>query len=516
MSSESIARGANAPYFARPWTAAAACGLAMAAILLVFQDTALEMVGIWRRMETFNHGFLVLPISLWLVWGKRAELASIAVRPFPLGGLLIAAAGFLWLLGSLADAAVVQQFALVLMIQGVVPTICGLVIARVVLFPILFLFFAVPFGDALVPKLMDWTADFTVFGLRLTGVPVYREGNNFVIPSGHWSVVEACSGIRYLISSLMAGALYAYLMYRSIWKRIAFVCAAALVPIAANWLRAYLIVMLGHLSGNELAAGVDHLIYGWIFFGVVMLAMFWFGAHFREDGVDSSPPAMRLAPSFNVGGLVVAAAVAVGSAALWPPIAAAMLKGDVGGPVTLPFVNGVSGWIAQPELPDGTWKPHFSGYRAERYQAFEKQGEQVLVGILYYAGQRQGQELVNHENVLVTTADSNWREVSRGVARLPDGAMPGQVRVAKLSGARGQFDIAWWYWVPGSTTTSDAVAKWLLAWSRLRLQGDASAAVFLYAEPSARSDGNELLRRFAVDMGGEIEKVLTDTHRATR
>ena len=65
--------------------------------------------------------------------------------------------------------------------------------------------FAVPVGEFLLPVFMEWTADFTVLALRLSGIPVYREGLQFVIPSGNWSVVEACSGIRYLIASLMVG-----------------------------------------------------------------------------------------------------------------------------------------------------------------------------------------------------------------------------------------------------------------------------------------------------------------------
>jgi hypothetical protein len=55
------------------------------------------------------------------------------------------------------------------------------------------------------------------------------------------------------------------------------------VPIVANWLRAYMIVMIGHTSGMELATGVDHLIYGWLFFGLVMFIMFWIGSYWRED-----------------------------------------------------------------------------------------------------------------------------------------------------------------------------------------------------------------------------------------
>ena len=82
----------------------------------------------------------------------------------------------------------------------------GTAMLRALAFPLSFMFFAIPFGEFLMPQLIDWTADFTIAALRLTGIPVYREANSFVIPSGHWSVVEACSGIRYLIAIHWLGA----------------------------------------------------------------------------------------------------------------------------------------------------------------------------------------------------------------------------------------------------------------------------------------------------------------------
>jgi len=147
----------------------------------------------------------------------------------------------------------------------------------------------------MVPTLIDWTADFTIGALRLSGVPVYREGNHFIIPSGWWSVVEACSGVRYIIASSMVGTMFAAIAYRSPRRRAWFVLASILVPVVANWLRAYMIVMLGHLSNNRLAVGVDHVIYGWFFFGLVMLLLFWIGSRWQENLPDQ-PTALREGP----------------------------------------------------------------------------------------------------------------------------------------------------------------------------------------------------------------------------
>src|SRR5262249_35737350 len=146
----------------------------------------------------------------------------------------------------------------------------------------------------------------------------------FLIPSGRWSVVEACSGIRYLIASLVVGTLYAYLSYRSLTRRLVFVGFSIAVPIVANWIRAYMIVMIGHLSGNTLAVGVDHIIYGWAFFGLVILLMFWIGARWHDNKAEPvrgdaaiAPGAAASAREFLFMGAMVAVAVMVWPLGTW-------------------------------------------------------------------------------------------------------------------------------------------------------------------------------------------------------
>ena len=256
----------NEPITARLRPATQSTGLAIAllviATLWLYRDTALGLVTLWGQSETFAHGYFVPVIVLWLLWRQRAALKAAApsMKPAPSALLAVAAVAAVWLVGDVAAVNPASQFALVGLIVLSVPALAGWRAASVVAFPLAFLFFAVPFGEFLLPWLMARTADFTVLALRASGIPVYRDGLQFVIPSGTWSVVEACSGVRYLIASLMVGALFAYLNYRSMRRRWLFMLVALAVPIVANWLRAYMIVMIGHLSSNRLAVGVDHLI----------------------------------------------------------------------------------------------------------------------------------------------------------------------------------------------------------------------------------------------------------------
>jgi exosortase A len=166
-----------------------------------YWDTLEAMAQIWWRSETYAHGLIVPPISLWLIWRDRERLMSL--RPEATFWFVPALIGIIvcWLLGELTSVNSLTQFSVVGICILATMSVLGVQLSKKLAFPLLFLFFAVPIGDFLLPRLMEWTADFTVLALRITGIPVYREGQNFVIPSGQWSVVEACSGIRYLIAS---------------------------------------------------------------------------------------------------------------------------------------------------------------------------------------------------------------------------------------------------------------------------------------------------------------------------
>ena len=213
-------------YGPTPWRVALPLMVAaIVAIVGLYVQTAESIVAIWWRSETYAHGFLIVPIVVVLIWSRRRELATIVPSPDQLGFVLLAGAGLAWIAAAAGNAQVVQQLALVAMIPAAVIAIAGRRVARALAFPLAFLFLGVPMGESLIPGLMDWTADFTVAALRLTGIPVYREGTFFTIPSGNWSVVEGCSGLRYVIASVTAGCLYAYLNYQSLVRRLLFVAA---------------------------------------------------------------------------------------------------------------------------------------------------------------------------------------------------------------------------------------------------------------------------------------------------
>lgn len=497
----------------------AALGVLLLGLGFLFRDTLTAMVLIWERSETFAHAFVVPPIALWLIWRRRHELALMQPGPNFLFLLPMAVMGLGWLLGELVSTNSVTQLMAVAMIVLAVPAVLGARVAAHIAFPLGFLFFCVPIGEFLMPLLMERTADFTVMALRLSGIPVYREGLQFVIPSGNWSVVEACSGVRYLIASLMVGTLFAYLNYHSMRRRWVFVGVAIVLPVVANWLRAYGIVMLGHYSGNKLAVGVDHLIYGWVFFGIVMLAMFMIGARWSQPelafkaGVADQPLAgadKRLWP------LVLAGLLVLGL----PHLALNRLDHYEGSrELTLP-APALAAWERQ-EQPLSSWAPVFENPAAQQQWAYAKDGRAVGLHLAYYRHQGYDSKLINSQNVAVRSHDKQWARTGDTLATVDlDAAGSVNVRGTEIRGVEGASAprlLAWqFFWVNGHLTSSDMRVKLYTAAARLQGQGDDSAAVTVYTlNPAENSElAPQMLRQFLRENWAAIEQQLQASRRS--
>ena len=491
-----------------PWRTALPAFVALVVlILLLYRDTGMAMVGIWSRSDTFAHAFLVPPISLWLVWRQRAALAAITPRPWLWALPLMATVAVLWLMADLVVVGAAAQFSLVALLVLAVPAVLGLEVALAILFPLLFLFFAVPFGEFMLQPMMEWTADFVVRALQLTGIPVYREGLQFVIPSGNWSVIDECSGVRYLIASFMVGTLFAYLNYRSYTRRAVFMAVAIAVPIVANWLRAYIIVMMGHLSGNRLAVGVDHLLYGWVFFGIVIFVMFIVGSRWSEpDDVPAGGPPSWVA-AVPQRGLLTPMWMVLGVALLvaLPHLALAALQrieGAAAEPrIELPLK--LSHAWASDSARIVEWGPKFANPSVQATRAYGGPGGTVGVYVAYYRGQHNERKLVSSLNGVVGINDRIWNRVGSGAQTVALADASVAFKTTELlgpatTGAARRSQMVVWnaYWIDGRLITSDVMAKLAGAMSRLRGRGDEGAALVLYADEATPAASNATLEAF--------------------
>ena len=314
----------------------------LAAWALLFHTEIARAVATWNASTAYSHCWVVLPIALYLAWDRRAAAAGVAARPILWPALLAIPGTLAWLAAERVGIMEGRQ----MVAMGFVPllflAVLGWRLAWAFSAPLLYLFFLVPFGAFLTGDLQRFTAAFTDVGLQVTGIPYIMDQFSIEIPEGSFYIAEACAGLRFLIASIAFGVLYACLIYRSPWRRAAFMLASCIIPVIANGFRALGIIVLAHILGSAEAVAADHIIYGWVFFSAVILLLTLAGLPFREDTVKPPAPKPTVAPppatsALWLAGVVLAVAVAIG-----PAVAAAIDRGGAAAPVVaLPgFVPG--------------------------------------------------------------------------------------------------------------------------------------------------------------------------------
>jgi exosortase A len=387
-SDTSLAAGAGAR-----WPVAVAIYAAgIAAVLALLYPTVRATVDVWTYSASFRHCFLILPVIGYLIVERFPRLRATPCRPSWTGVALFALAAIFWRIGHAGHVGLLQQLALVFMIQSLWLATFGWAWLRAAAFPLIYLLFLVPVGTELVPALQNVTAHLSVSALRFADVPVYLEGTLITIPAGSFEVAEACAGLRFLVVTVAIAALVAGELAIS-WPRRALILAAALIiPILANAARVFGIIMIADRIGYQYATGVDHLIYGWIFLSLVLLLLL--AAAFLIAGRE----AIRAAP-VPAGGVGPGLPSVPGTRAIVTTgLCLAILAGFVftqsrgGPPPTLAgqvrLVATPAGW--QPTLlPQPLWRPRFDAPVQEIEQAFERDG---VVAVLYAARFETGTE----------------------------------------------------------------------------------------------------------------------------
>ncbi|GAB5381779.1 MAG: exosortase A [Aliiglaciecola sp.] len=363
----------------------------------VFYNSIASAVEIWYRSETFAHCFIILPICIYLIKLKWAALNNATLKPSYVSLIFVTGTLLIWLFGSMAQVKVIEQYAAFAMLPMLIWTVMGNQVARILLFASFFWLFSVPAGEFLIPQLQELTADITVLAIELTGIPVYREGLYIAIPNGLFEVAVACSGIRYLIASFTLGTLFAYLNYNKLNKRLIFIAFSIVLPLLANGIRAYGIVMIAYLSDMKYATGVDHLVYGWLFFGVVILIMFTVGGKWAdplpEKEISNNPtgpktPVNEMLKAFSLMAAVIAGAYIY-------KVAFENVVSDV-----QPNISSI--FSAGKPIEDQSWLPNY------RNASDELSGHDGGFDYYYayYNANLQGQELINAVNSLYNI--ENW------------------------------------------------------------------------------------------------------------
>lgn len=259
-----------------PWSAWLA-GLSV--LFLVLYGPILESLILnWWKDPNYGHGFLVPVFAGYVFWKQRERLAKISLKPSNFGFLVMVAAIALLLLGSLGAELFTSRFSMLVLVAGCVLFLGGWRFLRAITFPLGFLILMIPIPTIIYNQitfpLQLLASRFATFWLQLINVPVLREGNLIILPNYTLEVVDACSGIRSLMTLITLAIAYGYLTERRLWVRWLLVILMVPIAIVSNAIRIMGAGLLTFHYGPSMAEGFFHEFSGWVIFVAALILMF--------------------------------------------------------------------------------------------------------------------------------------------------------------------------------------------------------------------------------------------------
>jgi exosortase A len=484
--------------------------LGIAAVLLFLWigltfEGAVSTVKIWYISDIFNHCFLVLPMSFYLIWEKRNEIqwqnreCTLFAIPF------IIMQVFLYVIGVAGDIQLFQHAAMFSLLPTIIWFYLGNKITKQIIFPLCFMLFAIPFGEEFIPFLQEITADISTEMISWTGVPLYRSGLFLEIPQGRFLVAEACSGVSFLIASVVLGNLYAYMNLKRMTTRIFFVLLSIALPILANAIRVFGTIMIGYASDMKYAAGADHLIYGWFFFAFVIICLLSIGELIRRweqrRFIGGATTQLNMSDNNSIE------VFKTGASKLG--LVSVIL---VFGIIKSVSINSVAHTtITHPEFTSpfnvvttgnslSTWQPSFNNSTRFELLTLAHMEHRFVYFTAYYDG--TGGELVSTQHNLF--GEKSWSLSSKSTDRITDEILINNIELKSAVGHK--INVYYLYIINGVVFNDTKKAKLYQVW--LKLQGKPYDGVFLAISDSTQID-NESKKYILTRAINEIQSNFT-------
>jgi exosortase len=253
-----------------PWGKIAWFGLL---IMACYAPVLKAMVTQWGSDPDMGHGFFVPVIAGYIVWQKRNELVAIKPQPNWWGLAVVMIGAVQLIVGTLGVELFLSRTSFVIVLIGAVWLLGGDLMLKKLAFPLFLLFFMVPI-DAVIYNQITFPLQLLASrladgALTLIAVPVLREGNILELPNQRLSVVEACSGIRSLLSLTFLSLVYGYFFEQKAWIRVVLFLSTVPIAIVANSSRVTITGVLTQVKPDA-AEGFFHEAEGWVIFMVAL------------------------------------------------------------------------------------------------------------------------------------------------------------------------------------------------------------------------------------------------------
>jgi exosortase len=253
-------------------------GVLLGLTAILYAPVLKTLIQDWWGNPDYGHGFLVPVFSGYILWREREKWLNTEIKPNNFGLLVMLGAVVILLGGSLGAELFTTRFSLLILLTGMIVFLAGWKMLRAVSFPLAFLILMIPIPviiyNQITFPLQLLASRFATFWLELVQVPVLREGNVLILPNYSLEVVEACSGIRSLMTLLTLAIAYGYLVERRRWVRYALTILMVPIAIVSNAIRIMGTGVLTFHFGPKAAEGFFHEFSGWIIFLAALVLMF--------------------------------------------------------------------------------------------------------------------------------------------------------------------------------------------------------------------------------------------------
>jgi exosortase len=253
----------------------------VALLTLIYWPVFRWLVNSWLSNDYYSHGFLVPLVSGLLVWTKREYLNK--REPSIIGGYLLVLGALLYALSYFWGIKVLGALSLLVVITALVFSFFGVRIARILIFPLVFLVFMIPapFMGDISFRLQEISVMSSSWLLGALGLPITSSGPDIYLKNTIFTIGLPCSGINTLVALLALTAVYVYILTGPVYKRVILFILAFPIAIAANILRITSIMIVAYYSNIETATGWYHTLSSPLFFAIAFLALVLIGRIMR-------------------------------------------------------------------------------------------------------------------------------------------------------------------------------------------------------------------------------------------
>lgn len=246
-------------------------------VLLLYAPVLTRLVLQWWLDPDYGHGFLVPLFSGYVLWRERTRWQKAALQPSNFGLLVMLGAVLLLIAGTLGAELFISRFSLLVLLVGMILFLAGREMLWAMAFPLAYLVLMIPLPGIIYNQitfpLQLVASRFAAVCLEAVSVPVLREGNLLILPNYTLEVVEACSGIRSLMTLVALAIGYGYIAERRLWVRTVLVLLMLPIAVVSNGLRVVGTGVLTYFFGPDSAEGFFHLFSGWLIFLTAVVFM---------------------------------------------------------------------------------------------------------------------------------------------------------------------------------------------------------------------------------------------------